>query len=175
MVVLWGVVDKGGDKHRQLGITETKVFDFSYFMLVGGYRHTIDPKKRLAIPAKFRKDLGSRGVLTRGLDTCLFLYPEKTWIELADRLGKLPTGQAGTRSFLRVMLAGAAEVEVDRLGRILIPEYLRSYAGFTKRVVIAGLFNRIEIWDEARWEDYRKRHEENAEEMAEKLGEVGAF
>jgi MraZ protein len=144
-------------------------------MLVGEYHHTLDPKKRLAIPARFRKDLGGRAILTRGLDACLFLYPEKTWAELAERLAKLPSGQASTRSFVRLLLAGAAEVELDRLGRILIPEYLRSYAGLTRRTVLAGLFNRVEIWDEARWEEYRKRSEANVEEIAEKLGEIGAY
>ncbi|MBI4134445.1 MAG: division/cell wall cluster transcriptional repressor MraZ [Candidatus Terrybacteria bacterium] len=144
-------------------------------MLVGEYRHTLDVKKRLAIPAKFRKDLGNRVVLTRGLDACLFLYPERSWMELADRLGKLPTGQAGTRSFVRLMLAGAAEAEVDRLGRILVPEYLRAYATLGRKVVLAGLFNRVEIWDEALWREYQKRSEQNASEIAEKLGEIGAY
>ena len=144
-------------------------------MLVGEHRHILDAKKRISIPAKFRKDLGTRGVLTRGLDACLFLYPEKVWDELAERLGKLPTGQATTRSFVRLMLAGAAEVEVDSLGRILIPEYLRSYAGLTRRIVLAGIFNRIELWDDEQWDAYRTRSEQDAEDIAEKLGEIGAY
>lgn len=144
-------------------------------MLLGEYRHILDPKKRLSIPAKFRKDIGGRGVLTRGLDACLFLYPEKAWSELAERLAKLPTGQADTRSFVRLILAGAAEVELDSLGRILIPEYLRSYAELNKRVVVAGVFNRVEIWDEAKWQEYRQHSEQNVGEVAERLGEIGAY
>lgn len=144
-------------------------------MLVGEYRHMIDPKKRLAIPAKFRKDLGPRAVLTRGLDACLFLYSERAWQEMADKLAALPTGQAGTRSFVRLVLAGAAEVVFDNLGRILVPEYLRAYAGLQKRVVLTGLVNRVELWDEKRWEEYRSRTEQNVDELAEKLGEIGAY
>lgn len=144
-------------------------------MLIGEFRHTIDTKKRVAIPAKFRKDLGQRGILTRGLDACLFFYPEPVWQELAERLSKLPAGQANTRSFVRLVLAGATEVELDRLGRILVPEHLRAYAGLQKRVVLAGLVNRIEIWDEANWETYHKRSEANVDDVAEKLGELGAF
>lgn len=144
-------------------------------MLIGEYRHNLDTKKRVSIPAKLRKDFGQRGILTRGLDACLFLYPERVWLELADRLSKLPTGQANTRSFVRLVLAGAAEAEFDRLGRILIPEHLRAYAGLSKRVVLVGLVNRIEVWNEENWAAYHKRSEENVEEVAEKLGELGAF
>ena len=144
-------------------------------MLVGEFHHNLDPKKRLAVPAKFRKDLGVRIVLTRGLDACLFLYSEKTWGELAERLGQLPTGQAATRSFVRLVLSGAAEAETDRLGRILIPEYLRAYAELGKRVVLAGVYNRVEIWNEERWQHYRAQSEENVDEIAEKLGTIGAY
>ena len=144
-------------------------------MLIGEYRHTIYSKKRIAIPAKFRKDLGTRGFLTRGLDSCLFLYPEKVWEGIAQKLGELPTGQAGTRSFVRLMLSGAAEVEVDKLGRILVPEYLKEAAGLKRRVVIAGVFNRIELWDEMAWQDYQQRSQQNAGEIAEKLGDVVAY
>lgn len=144
-------------------------------MLVGEYRHTVDPKKRIAIPAKFRKDLGAKVILTRGLDACLFLYSEKAWSELAEKLSHLPTGQSGTRSFVRLVLAGAAELDIDRLGRILVPEYLRSYADLQKRVVLTGLVNRVEIWDEKRWQEYRIKSEQNVDDLAEKLGEIGAY
>ena len=144
-------------------------------MLIGEFRHTIDVKRRIAIPAKFRKDLGVRAVLTRGLDSCLFLYPEKVWSEIAGKLGALPMGKADTRSFVRLMLAGAAEVEIDKLGRMLVPEYLKEAADIKKRVVMAGVYNRIEIWDEGAWEEYRERSEQDAGEIAEKLGEVGAY
>ena len=142
-------------------------------MLIGEFTHTIDPKKRLAIPARFRKELGDRGVLTRGLDQCLFLYPMREWETLAQKLGSLPMGQSATRNFVRLLLAGASEVEFDSLGRILIPDYLKGYAGLEKRTTITGVFNRIEIWDSGRWEQYRGEVERNTDALAEKLGEVG--
>lgn len=144
-------------------------------MLIGEYRHTIDSKKRLAIPAKFRSEMGTRAVLTRGLDSCLFLYPEDTWKQIAQKLGDLPTGQASTRSFVRLMLAGAVEVEIDKLGRILIPEYLKKAGGLEKKVVLAGVFNRIELWDEDAWGAYQERSAQSAQDIAEKLGEIGAY
>jgi len=119
--------------------------------------------------------MGQRAVVTRGLDSCLFLYPEAVWQEVAQRLSTLPTGQSGTRSFVRVMLSGASEVEIDRLGRILVPEYLKTFAELSRRVVLTGVGNRLEIWDEARWEEYRKKAEQSTDTLAEKLGEIGAY
>ena len=144
-------------------------------MLIGEYSHTIDAKKRLAVPSKLRKELGERAVLTRGLDTCLFLYPEKEWQKLTEKLGELPVGQASTRSFLRLMLAGAVEVELDQLGRILVPDYLKEYAGLKQRVVITGVYNRLEIWDEEKWGNYKGDVEKNTDMIAEKLGELGLY
>ena len=144
-------------------------------MLIGEYSHTIDAKKRLAVPAKLRKELGDRAVLTRGLDNCLFLYPESEWQKLTQKLSELPVGQANTRSFLRLMLAGAVEVELDQLGRILIPDYLKEYAGLAQKVVITGVYNRLEIWDEERWGAYKGDVEKNTDMIAEKLGELGLY
>lgn len=143
-------------------------------MLIGEYVHTIDPKKRLAIPAKFRREVGERAVLTRGLDNCLFLYPLREWEGLAEKLSKLPVGQANIRSFLRLVLAGASDAELDTLGRILIPEHLKIYAGLKRRVVIAGLYTRLEIWDAEAWEQYKRKAEKEVGNIAEKLGELGA-
>ena len=144
-------------------------------MLIGEYRHTIDAKKRIAIPVKFRKELGARAVLTRGLDACLFLYPLSVWETIAAKLGELPMGQAGTRGFVRLLLSGAHEVDLDKLGRILVPEHLRTAAGLEKQVVLTGVFNRVEIWDAKAWDAYRAKSEANAAENAERLGEIGAF
>lgn len=144
-------------------------------MLIGEYSHIIDAKKRLAVPSKLRKELGERAVLTRGLDTCLFLYPEKEWQKLTEKLSELPVGQASTRSFLRLMLAGAVEVELDQLGRILVPDYLKEYAGLKQKVVITGVYNRLEIWDEERWGNYKGDVEKNTDMIAEKLGELGLY
>lgn len=144
-------------------------------MLIGEYLHTIDSKKRLAVPAKLREKIGKKAVITRGLDNCLFLYPLKEWETLAEKLSKLPVGQSGTRSFIRLMLAGASEVEMDSLGRILIPDYLKNYAELKKDIVIAGLYNRLEIWDKEKWNGYKESAGRNTEEIAEKLGELGVY
>lgn len=144
-------------------------------MLIGEYLHTIDNKKRLAIPAKLREKIGKKAVITRGLDNCLFLYPLREWETLADKLSKLPIGQGGTRSFIRLMLAGASEVETDSLGRVLIPDYLKTYAELKKEVIIAGLYNRLEIWDKEKWSAYKETAGRSSEEIAEKLGELGVY
>jgi len=144
-------------------------------MFIGEYRHSIDSKKRLAVPSKFRNELKSKVVITRGLDKCLFVYPLKVWEELAKKLGSLPVGESTTRSFIRIMLAGAVDVEIDKQGRVLVPDYLKDYAGFNKNVVIAGLYNRLEIWDEKKWNIYKKSAEKNTDEIAEQLGKLGVF
>ena len=142
-------------------------------MFIGEYKHTIDPKKRLAIPVKFRKELGSKAILTRGLDGCLFIFPMKEWEQLAEKLGKLQFGQQDSRGFVRLLLAGASEVEFDQLGRILVPDFLKDYAALKREVIIAGLFNKLEVWDEARWSSYKANLEKNSDRIAEKLGELG--
>ena len=144
-------------------------------MFIGEYQHTLDAKKRLAVPAKVRKELGEVAILTRGLDNCLFLYPMAEWHKLTEKLAQLSVGQGNTRSFLRLMLAGAVEVELDQLGRILIPEYLKNYAGLSQRVTIAGVYNRLEVWDEERWINYKQEVEKNTDMIAEKLGELGLY
>ena len=144
-------------------------------MLIGEYKHTIDLKKRLAIPSKLRKEIGEKTILTRGLDNCLFLYPMHEWQKLTEKLAELPMGQGNTRSFLRLLLAGAVEVEGDQLGRILVPDFLKNYAGLRQRVVVIGVYNRLEIWDEERWEAYKKDVEKNTDMIAEKLGELGLY
>lgn len=144
-------------------------------MFIGEYKHNIDLKKRLALPSKFRKDLGKSIVITRGLDNCLFVYSMKAWKELAEKLGTMPIGESATRSFVRLMLAGAVDVNSDAQGRVLIPDYLKEYANLDKNVVVAGLFNRLEIWDEQEWDKYKKNAEKNTEEIAENLGKLGIY
>lgn len=142
-------------------------------MIIGQYNYNLDPKKRLTIPTKFRSVLSEGAVITRGIDGCLFLYPQKQWNDLADKLSKLPLSQSNARSFARVMLAGAMDVKVDSLGRILIPDYLKEYAKLNKSVVIAGLYDRIEIWDEDAWKKYGQTTNSQVEDMAEGLKELG--
>ena len=139
-------------------------------MFIGEFRHTLDDKGRLAIPAKFRVALKSDAVVTRGLDQTLCVYPKETWEKLANKIAALPMGQADTRAFARLVLAGASEVEIDSSGRISIPEYLRQYAGISKDVVIAGLYDRLEIWDAAMWDAYARSAEEQSGPIAERLG-----
>ena len=142
-------------------------------MFIGEYNHSVDAKGRMAIPAKFRKQLKTGAVVTKGLDNCLVIYTKTEWDKLANKLASLPISQANTRAFSRLMLAGAMDVEVDKQGRIILPEYLRKYAGMAKKVVVAGLFNRLEVWDEVRWEKYRTNMEASSNEIAEQLGELG--
>lgn len=142
-------------------------------MLIGEYNHNLDTKGRLAIPAKFREKLGGGAIITRGLDNCLFLFSTKEWEILVSKLMNLPLSQANSRAFVRLMLAGARDVEFDNQGRVLIPDYLRQYAGLKKNVVVAGLYNRIEIWDEMRWKEYKQKTESQTEEIAEKLSQLG--
>lgn len=144
-------------------------------MLIGEYTHTIDPKKRLAVPAKLRKELGDKVIVTRGLNNCLFVYPLAEWQKLTEKLSSLPVGQGDTRSFLRLLFSGAAEIELDQLGRILVPDYLKQYAGLHQRVVITGVYDRLEVWDEARWSSYKQEVEKNTDMIAEKLGQLGLY
>ncbi|MFT5179836.1 MAG: MraZ protein [Candidatus Paceibacteria bacterium] len=144
-------------------------------MLIGEYKHTIDDKKRISLPSKFRTQVGKKLVITHGLDNCLFLYPLKEWEKISAKLGELGMGQADTRGFNRFMLAGASEINVDSVGRILIPEHLRKFAKVISKVVFAGVYNRIEVWDEKGWEQYKAKVVKNADQMAEKLGDIGAL
>lgn len=144
-------------------------------MLIGEYKHTLDPKKRLSLPSKWRKELGKKLVVTRGLDNCLFVYPQKEWEAITEKVGRLPLGQADTRSFNRFFLSGAVEVEVDKNGRILVPDFLKDFATLDTKVVLAGIHDRVEIWDEKKWNDYKERIEKQADALAEKLGEIGVL
>ena len=146
-----------------------------FIMLIGEYKHSLDPKKRMAIPAKFRKEIGKKAVITRGLDQCLFVYPLKEWEKVAEKLSELPTGQADTRNFVRNMFSGATDVDVDALGRVLIPDYLKKFAGLKDKAVVVGVYKRLEIWNEENWENYKERVEKQTDTLAEKLGEIGVY
>ncbi|MFA4890324.1 MAG: division/cell wall cluster transcriptional repressor MraZ [Candidatus Paceibacterota bacterium] len=144
-------------------------------MLIGEYKHSLDPKKRVAIPAKFRKEIGKKAVITKGLDQCLFIYPVGEWQKVAQKLSELPTGAADSRNFVRNMFSGASDVDVDSLGRVLIPDYLKEFAGLKEKVVIVGVYKRLEIWSEKNWESYKERIEKQTDTLAEKLGELGVY
>ena len=142
-------------------------------MFIGEYNHNLDDKGRLAIPAKLRNSLKDGAVVTKGLDNCLFLYPKDKWQEMAQKFANLPISQAKARAFARHMLAGAVDVEFDNQGRINLPEYLRNFANLNKKTIIAGLFDRLEIWDEENWNKYKTESEKESDSIAESLGEMG--
>ncbi len=144
-------------------------------MLIGEYTHSQDEKKRISLPIKFRKELGKSVVVTHGLDNCLFIYGVKEWQKISEKLGNLSIGQTDTRRFNRFILSGASEVEVDSIGRVLIPEYLREFAKLQGKVVFAGVHNRVEVWNEGAWIAYKKAIRGDADKLAEKLGEIGAI
>ena len=144
-------------------------------MLIGEYTHTLDPKKRLSLPAKFRKELGKNLIVTRGLDHCLFVFSASAWKKLTAKFADLSIGSSDTRGFNRFMLSGAVEADVDSAGRILIPDFQKDFAGLSTDVVLAGVNDRVEIWDKKQWEAYKARIESQADAMASKLGEIGVI
>lgn len=142
-------------------------------MFIGEYAHNLDQKGRLSIPAKFRPLLQNGVVVTRGLDHCLFLYSKTEWAVLAAKVATLPLSSKKGRAFARLMLAGANDTELDGQGRILIPEYLRTYAGIAKQTVITGVYNRAEIWDATAWQKYKHLTEDASDDIAESLTTLG--
>lgn len=127
-------------------------------MFVGEYTHSIDDKGRLAIPAKMRASLLEGAVVTRGIDNCLSVYPKNEWTKLAEKIAALPLADPKARSFSRLMLAGAMDVEFDKQGRVLLPAYLRDYADIRGEIVVAGVYNRMELWNKKAWEAYKAQH-----------------
>ncbi len=141
-------------------------------MLIGEYRHSLDPKSRITIPSKFREDL-SVFVMTKGLDDCLFLYPKDQWEKIENKLKELPMTNKTVRSFVRTFFSGAVDCTLDKQGRVLIPENLRKYANLDDKCVIIGLANRAEIWSDESWKSYNDEEALSYEELAEKMSELG--
>ena len=141
-------------------------------MLMGEYLHTIDDKSRLTMPSRFREELGDTFVVTRGLDNCLFVYPQSEWQALENKLKTLPMTQSNARAFVRFLFSGATECSLDRQGRVLIPQNLRDYARLEKETVIIGVSSRVEIWSKQVWEHYAKEAEESFETIAEQLADL---
>lgn len=138
-------------------------------MLIGEYYHTLDKKGRVIVPSRFREKLGESFLVTRGLDSCLFLYPRQEWESLENKLKNLPFTKAETRAFLRIFFSGASEVEIDKQGRILVPSLLREHAHLNKDVVFIGVSNRAEIWGKEIWEEYSNKSNLSFEQVAESL------
>jgi len=138
-------------------------------MFTGEYQHTLDGKGRVIVPSRLREGLGDSFVITRGLDHCLFVYPNVEWVRLEQKMKQLPITRRVSRAFMRLFFSGAMEVEADKQGRILIPQNLREYAGIEKEVMFIGVSSRVEIWSEPAWKEYFGEADDNYEELAEKL------
>lgn len=141
-------------------------------MFIGEYQHAIDSKNRIIIPSKFREDLGTSFVMTKGLDGCLYCYTMEEWKKLEEKLKALPLTNKDARAFVRFFFSGACDIEVDKQGRALIPQNLIEYAGIIKDIVSIGVSNRIEIWSKEKWDEYNEQNI-NYEEIAEKMSSLG--
>jgi len=142
-------------------------------MFMGEYNHTIDAKGRLIVPAKFREILGDNFIVTKGLDGCLFVYPNDEWTRFEEKLKSLPLTNKSARQFTRFFLAGAAACEVDKQGRILLPQVLREFASLEKDVVLVGVASRIEIWSRERWDESMNTYDGDMDEVAENMESLG--
>lgn len=138
-------------------------------MFMGEYQHSLDDKARLTIPAKFREELGSSFVITRGLDQCLFAYPRKDWEALEAKLRAMPLARQDARQFMRFFFSGAAESELDRQGRVLLPTNLRDYGKISRDCTVIGVGGRVEIWDTDMWKAYSASAAESFSELASGL------
>ena len=143
-------------------------------MLIGEYIHTIDEKSRVSMPAKFRKELGKKVIITPGLDSCLFIFTVKEWAKVSTRLSDTKTDlsflKADQRNFNRYMFGRAAEVEIDSIGRILIPDFLKERIGLKNSAAIIGVGDRVEVWNDKTWSQSQEAVSKQAPELAEKLG-----
>lgn len=144
-------------------------------MLIGEYTHSIDDKSRISLPVKFREKMGKKVVVTPGLDHCLFVFTPKEWERIAGKLSDASLGQSDNRSFSRFMFGGAVEAEIDSIGRILVPEFLQTWANLKGKVAVVGVQSRVEIWNDKAWAGYKKGVEGKAGALAEKLGQVGVL
>ncbi|MQN00798.1 MAG: transcriptional regulator MraZ [Lachnospiraceae bacterium] len=140
-------------------------------MFMGEYNHTIDPKGRVIIPAKFRENLGAQFVITKGLDGCLYGYSYDTWEEVGENFKQSIKASKEARKFSRFFFASASSCDIDKQGRILIPANLREYAGLKKDVVLAGNLTHIEIWDKEKWDEASSF--DNMDQVADNLADLG--
>lgn len=153
-------------------VEDQKQKSFFLAMLAGKYEHTMDSKRRLPLPARLRGELGKTVILTRGLEGCVFVYPQAEWLTFAEKVNKLPMSQASARSIARLFFGSAAEVELDSLGRVLIPDHLKTHGTLRREVVIIGTGARLELWDKEKWEQYQG-HE--IEDMGDTIAELKEF
>lgn len=144
-------------------------------MLIGEYTHTLDDKNRLSLPVKFRKEMGKTVILAPGFDNCLSVFTLKEWEKVSLRFSASSSISEDNRSFSRFMFGQASEAPVDLNGRILIPENLKKRSDLSTKVVVIGVQNHAEIWNEERWNTYKKMIEKQADALADKLGQTGVL
>lgn len=142
-------------------------------MLMGEYQHSIDAKSRIIVPSKFRDELGYKFILTKGLDNCLFIFSLEEWSKFEEKLKSLPVASKEARAFVRYFFSGAVECEIDRQGRLTIPQNLREHAKIEKELVAIGVLSRVEIWSKKEWESYNKGADLGYDQIAEKMAELG--
>lgn len=142
-------------------------------MLLGEYSHNLDAKGRVSVPAKFREDLGHTFIVTKGLDNCLFAYSKEEWKTFEEKLKNLPLTNINARNFIRFFFSGATECEIDKQGRINIPQNLREYASLSKDVYIIGVSTRVEIWDKEKWDNYTSPENMDLDEIASQMSNLG--
>ena len=140
---------------------------------IGEYQHSIDAKGRIIVPSKFREELGYKFILTKGLDNCLFIYSMEEWTKFQERLSTLPMGSKDARAFMRYFFSGAVECEIDKQGRLTIPQNLREHAKIGKDVITIGVMSRVEVWSKQEWEGYNGDANLGYDEIAEKMAELG--
>jgi len=142
-------------------------------MFIGQFEHSIDEKNRIAIPSKFRGLFQGEVIITKGLDGCLFLFPKTKWEQMATGIGQLPTTKSSARLYARLLLASASREKFDNQGRIVIPVFLRKYAKLKDKVIVTGLYDRVELWDKKAWEQIEEKVDKDAGRIAEELSELG--
>lgn len=141
-------------------------------MFIGEYQHALDSKNRMIVPSKLREELGNKFVITKGLDGCLYAYPQDEWKNLEEKMKTLPLTNRDARSFVRFFFAGACEIEMDKQGRGLIPQNLKEYAGIEKEIVSIGVLTIVEIWSKEKWQEYNDSNVD-FESIAEKMSDLG--
>ncbi|CCZ55996.1 protein MraZ [Clostridium sp. CAG:1219] len=142
-------------------------------MLLGEYNHNIDDKGRVSVPAKFREDIGISFIVTKGLDNCLFAYSKEEWTKFEEKLKSLPLTNPNARNFIRFFFSGATECEIDKQGRINIPQSLREYAELGREVAIIGVSTRVEIWNREKWNNYTSPENMDVDEIAKQMSDLG--
>lgn len=142
-------------------------------MFIGEYRYNADAKGRVSVPAKFRDELGEKFVITKGLDQSLFVFPEAKWETFVSQLDTLPISNRDARAFTRFILSGASDVEMDKQGRMLIPQALREFANIEKELLVIGVGSRVEVWSQQAWDNYISQDNLDYDELAKQLEDLG--